>query len=266
MKFINLKNRKNIRSTIILFSVLFAFITLTSCNMFESIADKDSDEAKYQEAIMLIDDGNYDEALIILNQLPASDEITGLKASCNSGSAGIDLVNLVSLLSDNTDNSDSLEVFGSLVGNDEGKITADEISDKLTDLNTAIDLWEDIPPTSDLYETAKVQLAVLSMTHAVLTITDIVLGDITEISEIELSQDAIEAAYTTYGGELNDTDIDGDNLGYLVDDINRIAACANSDELDLSDDMKSGFDDFLTDVGYDGSNITATQLAAYFNK
>ncbi|MCP4179167.1 MAG: hypothetical protein GY756_15515, partial [bacterium] len=109
--------------------------------MFESIADDSSDEAKYEEALILIDEGKYDEAGVLLGQLPETEEITVLLASCSSGSV-IDLASVISVL--NTDDGseiDPLNALGTILGDENGVVQAADLEQDKKDLADSQKSW-----------------------------------------------------------------------------------------------------------------------------
>jgi hypothetical protein len=96
---------------------LILFLSLVGCdrNVFDSVSDDSSSEADIEAAQMALDDGNYQEAIDILE--PGYDEsapdqrISRILASAYMGKAGIDLTYILENAPD--ENSDSFDVIAS---------------------------------------------------------------------------------------------------------------------------------------------------------
>jgi hypothetical protein len=91
------------KTYLLIIAILFAFYGCDS-NMLESIADDSSDAADIEEATIALNDGDYDEAISLLEGKfdPASPdlEVGRILASAYMGKAGIDLTYII-------ENSDS---------------------------------------------------------------------------------------------------------------------------------------------------------------
>jgi len=101
MNFMRVRTSKAFQSIVLLF--LFAF--LVGCgdsNVFESLGDDSSREAKTEAALMAMDDGDYNSALSILLALndsnPGDARLLQYLASAYSGLAGLDTLNLLKVI------------------------------------------------------------------------------------------------------------------------------------------------------------------------
>jgi hypothetical protein len=255
--------------------LFFAFIAfaLTSCegNSFEFLADDNSKEARIEEALIALDDGEYARARAILLALkaeyPNDGTIAQYLSNALAGLAGIDTFNLLETIDrlDDEGNIGGIDMVGLVLGDADGVLTTDEITDKLSDLGDAIDALTDLG-AGNLTDDQKVQLGLLSLNHAALTIADI-LADETGSTEITLTEDGITDLFDTFTTELSDlsdaTDITN-KLSGLSDDINNITGSIDAIATIVGggsgNDLSDSFDEFHDDIAGNDDVVTEAEL------
>ncbi len=261
-----------------LLCLCFAIFALAGCegNMFESLADDSSYEARLEEAMIALDDQDYARANSILTELdadfPNDPTILQYLSNASAGEAGIDTLNLLETIEqiNDTDDAGSIDMIGQMVGDDNGVITADEIAEDLGRINDAIDALESIP--GDLTDDQTVQLGLLSINRAVLTIADIIADDqnLSGTETITLTQEGISALYPgdtapDFSDELSQSQTDT-----LAEDIvninNSIVAINSISGEDSENDLSENFGGFSEEIDQDTDNtITQTELQGFIN-
>jgi len=256
-----------------LLSVCFVIMAITSCeeNSLEWLADDSSYEARIEEARIAIDDREYARARDLLLQLkaeyPGDPLILQYLSNAYAGLIGLDTFNLLTTIDQliEAGNTGNIDMVGTVLGDVSGIILADGIDSTLANLESAINALEEISnPTDD----QTVQLGLLSLNHAAMTIADIVAEN-TNATEVTLTEDGLSA---TYGGtapdlsneatteRLDTLSNDMDNIGNAVDSIANITGIGAGQENDLSE----SFDEFTQDVDPDGDeSITQSELQDY---
>ena len=255
--------------------LFFAFIAfaLTSCegNSFEFLADDNSKEARIEEALIALDDGEYARARAILLALkaeyPNDGTIAQYLSNALAGLAGIDTFNLLETIDrlDDEGNIGGIDMVGLVLGDADGVLTTTEITDKLSDLGDAIEALTDLG-AGNLTDDQKVQLGLLSLNHAALTIADI-LADETGSTEITLTEDGITDLFDTFTTELSDlsdaTDITN-KLSGLSDDINNITGSIDAIATIVGggsgNDLSDSFDEFHDDIAGNDDVVTEAEL------
>jgi hypothetical protein len=255
--------------------LFFAFIAfaLTSCegNSFEFIADDNSKEARIEEALIALDDGEYARARAILLALqadfPNDGAIAGYLSNALAGLAGLDTLNLLETIDQLNTSGDTgdIDMVGLVLGDANGVLTTTEITNKLSDLDDAIDALTDLG-AGNLTDDQKVQLGLLSLNHAALTIADI-LADETGSTEVTLTEDGIKDLFDNNTAELSDlsdaTDITN-KLSGLSDDINNITGSVDAIATIVGggsgNDLSDSFDQFHDDVAGNDDVVTESEL------
>ncbi|RLB30345.1 MAG: hypothetical protein DRG87_05405 [Deltaproteobacteria bacterium] len=254
----------------------FAIIAITSCeeNSLEWLADDSSYEARIEEARIAIDDREYARARDLLLQLkaeyPGDPLILQYLSNAYAGLVGLDTFNLLTTIDQliEEENPGSIDMVGNVLGSLSGEINVADIDEILANLENAINALEEIPnPTDD----QTVQLGLLSLNHAAMTIADIVAQDqdLPETDTVELTEDGLGE---TYEGQvidltdeatterLDDLSDDIENIGNAVDSIASITGIEAGQENDLSE----SFDEFTQDVDPNGDDsITQSELQNY---
>jgi len=251
-----------------LFFVIFA---LTGCDdsVFDSIADDDTYEARIEEARMAIDDANYAGArdlLLALNtDFPNTAEVLRLLANAYAGLAGLDtfrLLETIDLLDDQNTEGD-IDMVGLVLGSADGVLTATEITNKLANFEDAINALASISsPTDD----ERVQLGLMSLNHAALTIADIIIED-TGNTEITLTDDGLETLYTDTTPDFS-TEATSDRLTSISQDIATIGesvdAISRVTGADINNDLSQSLEEFQKDIDPDESGlIDQSELESY---
>jgi hypothetical protein len=261
-----------------LLCLCFAIFALTGCegNMFEGLADDSSYEARLEEAMIALDDGDYAKARSILTELnadyPNRPTILQYLSNASAGLAGIDTFNLLETIEQINDNPNagSIDMIGQILGDTDGVLTADEIKEKIDNINDAISALGAIDdPTDDQI----VQLGLLSLNRSVLTIGDVIADD-QGIQAVTLTENGISNLYpgnTTpdfsdnlvddQGNNRLDTlTIDNQNINNSIDSITRISG------KDSENDLSENFGDFSDEIDTDGvDGISIEDLENFIN-
>lgn len=261
-----------------LLCLCFAIFALTGCegNMFEGFADDSSYEARLEEAMIALDDGDYAKAKSILTELnadyPNRPTILQYLSNASAGLAGIDTFNLLETIEQINDNPNagSIDMIGQMLGDTDGVLTVDEIKEKIDNINDAISTLGAIDdPTDDQI----VQLGLLSLNRAVLTIGDVIADD-RRIQTVTLTENGISNLYpgnTTPDFSDNLVDDQGNNrLDTLTIDIqninNSIDSITNISGEDSENDLSENFGDFSDEIDTDGVyGISTEDLEKFIN-
>lgn len=255
--------------------LLAVIVTLTGCgsNAFEWMADKDSYEAKIEEARIALDKEDYKKARSILEGMDKSNpQVAQYLSNAYAGLAGLDTFNLLETIDALTesDQTGSIDMVGKVLGDKDGKLTAGEIDTKISYLNSAIDAMGNI---QNLTDEQKVQLGLLSLNRAALTIADIISDDQInqgKSGDITLTEESLDNLYPTgtvdFSQEatpdrLNTLSTDITNVANSIDAILRMTG-ATTEENDLA----NNFDDFRKAIDTNGDGyINTNELENYIN-
>ena len=260
-----------------LLCLCFAIFALTGCegNIFEGLADDSSYEARLEEAMIALDDGDYAKARSILSDLnndyPNDPTILQYLSNASAGEAGIDTFNLLETIEQINDdpNAGSIDMIGQMLGDADGVITADEITEDLSKINDAIDALEAIPE-ADRTDDQTVQLGLLSINRAVLTIADTIAEDTGE-QTITLTEEGISALYPgntepdftdelTGNDRLTTLSTDTQNITDSTETINTISG------QDSQNDLSDNFGDFSDEIDTDGADgISSGDIENFIN-
>jgi hypothetical protein len=192
-------------------------------NAFEGISDDDSFEARLEAARMNIDDGQYLEAIDILNDLneeqPHTDDVAKYLSSAYAGLAGLDVFDLLEVIDDldETGNSGSIDMVGLVLGDGDGLLTVEVVPDKLDNLTEAIDQLGTIqdPPDDQI-----IQMGLLSVFRMGLTLAEIICRD-TGTTSLILTEEGIQREYDTTP-EFEDGDVSPEALENLTNDLQNV--------------------------------------------
>lgn len=136
--------------------VLFG-AALSGCNAFESMADKNSREARLEAARIAMDQGDYATAVGLLDALhasyPADADISRTRAAALAGRSGLDLMGLVVQAAAAADNA-SLSTIDQLI-----KTLPNPVDNAhIADARAAVDAWTELASTpNDYYSLALAQ-------------------------------------------------------------------------------------------------------------
>ena len=295
--------------TITLSSVILFFLFFTGCNSNESLSDDSTKEAKTEKGLMALDDSDYSKAekifLDLMNGYPEDDKIKAYYSSSLAGLAGLDTFNLMETLDDLNDDSsreDTLEIVGRTITNQPGEndpvIQSEDIDKKISYFEKALDALIKISGTSyselisnknitskkpqaavfpetalaKLNDDEKVQLGLISIHHAVLVISDMVVENLS-LTQITLTEAGIRNLYgssadfsniQTYISDndlLEKLSLDIELIDYAVDSIVNLMGSPQEDN-----DIKDQFEEFknLLDMNQD-LDITMNELEAYID-
>jgi hypothetical protein len=251
----------------------FAITAITSCedNSLEWLADDSSYEARVEEARIAIDDREYARARDLLLQLkaeyPGDPLILQYLSNAYAGLIGLDTFNLLTTIDQLIDANETgnIDMVGTVLGDASGTILANGIDETLANLENAINALEEISnPTDD----QTVQLGLLSLNHAAMTIADIVAEN-TNADEVTLTEEGLGE---TYGGTAPDlsNEATSERLDSLSDDMgnigNAVESIANITGIEAGqdNDLSESFDEFSQDVDPDGNeSITQQELQNY---
>ncbi len=252
--------------------LFFVIFTLTGCDdsAFESIADDDSYEARIEEARIAIDDANYAGArdlLLALNaDFPNTAEVLRLLANAYAGLAGLDTFNLLETIDllDDQNNEGDIDMIGLVLGSADGVLTATEITNKLANFANAINALASISsPTDD----ERVQLGIMSLNHAALTIADIIIED-TGNTEVTLTDEGLDTLYPAGTTPEFSTEATSERLTSISQDIvtisDSVAAIDRVTGADVNNDISESLEGFQNDVDPDGDeSVTQSELESY---
>lgn len=253
--------------------VIFRFIVGCDGNVMEGIGDDNSYEARIEDARIALDAVNYTKAVTILSALRADypDDPTVLQylSSAYAGLAGLDtfdLLETIDLLSDlGQEHDGDIDTIGLVVGDANGVVTTTQIDADINNLNSAIESLEAISnPTNDHL----IQLGLLSLTRASLTIADVIAAD-TGNDEVTLTEEGIAGAYPTDSPDFTE-EATTERLDDLAEDIARIGtAVVTLDSITTTgseNDLSESFDGFQQDIDPDENDtITQQELEDYVN-
>jgi hypothetical protein len=242
-------------------------------NVMKDIADDDSYDARIEAARMALDDGNYTQArsmlLILKDDFPDDPTVLQYLSSSYAGLAGLDtfdLLETIDRLSDmGQEHEGDIDMIGLVLGDEDGVISRTTIADDINNLNSAIESLEAISnPTDDHI----VQLGLLSLARAALTIADVIAED-TGNSEVTLTEDGIAGLYETNTPDLTE-EATIERLENIGDDIARVgAAVVALDSITTAgseNDLSENFNGFQQDIDPDDNDdITQQELEDYIN-
>jgi hypothetical protein len=230
--------------------VCSAIFSGCSGNAFEGISDEDSFEARLETARMNIDDEAYQEAIDILNDLkeeqPDNEDVTRYLSNAHAGLAGLNTFDLLEVIDDLDDagNSGSIDMVGLVLGDSDGLLMAEEVSDKLDNLTEAIEQLDTIDePTDDQI----VQMGLLSVCRIAMTLAKIISSD-TGNASLTLTEEGIQSEYDTKP-EFEDGDVSDEDLENLTNDIQNVgeAVAVMTESYSYDNDLNEDFLEFKND-------------------
>jgi hypothetical protein len=256
------------------FCLCLLVVTLAGCegNVLEGISDDGSKEARIEEARIALDNTRYASAVSLLlalrSDFPNDPEVLQLLASAYSGMARLDIFNLLEAIDQLQDRKGDIDVVGQVLGDEEGVVRGEDISGLKDNLKNAIDALGEI---SSLTDDQKVQLGLISLTRAALTIADAIMEE-RVATQVELTEAGISELYSDVNVNpidfdfLNPNDPDyvsGDTrLEDLSADIvnvgNAVVVIADADN-----DLSESFSEFQDAINPDGGDVTETEIENY---
>ena len=270
-----------------------------SGNLLEFMADDDSKEAKLEDALMALNDEDFDKAASLLEKMDEKDpDIRRYLSNAYSGQAGLDTYSLIETIEKINDSGSegSIDLVGTILDDDKnGTFSKNDIDEKAAKFDAAMETLLGI--ASEANGTARmvqalsvdrvdlksklddpelegdilVQLGLLGLNHAVLSIAKIILNDLEEagVSEITLTEAWIKTQYAdpnSFSIELTDEQT------RLMDEITldlTLLSASVSALLDIvgandGNDLKESYESFLTEIDADKDLVlTASELEAY---
>jgi len=246
---------------------------LISCdgNMFESISDDDSYEARLEEGLMALDDEDYDKAVDLFLDLredySSKEEVCVYLSNAYAGLTGIDTFSLLETIdeTEDTDDEGSIDMIGLLLGDAQGEIEMQQVKDKTARLALAKAAIEDCIDNPNTDE--RVQKGLLALGDAALFIADLVMRD-QEVDSVELTEEGLDELYEGIGtidfddnltaGEMDDFN---ETLDEIADAVDAIEELVGADE---ENDLSESFDEFLEDLDGNGDgDVEISELEQY---
>jgi hypothetical protein len=242
-------------------------------NVMKDIADDDSYDARIEAALIALDDANYTQArsmlLILRDDFPDDPTVLQYLSSAYAGLAGLDTFDLLETIDQLSDRGQEhegdIDTIGLVLGDADGVISRTTIADDINNLNSAIESLEAINnPTDDHI----VQLGLLSLARAALTIADVIAED-TGNSEVTLTEDGIAGLYETDTPDFTE-EATTERLENIGEDIVRVgAAVVALDSMTTAgseNDLSENFNGFQQELDPDDDDdITQQELEDYIN-
>jgi hypothetical protein len=271
-------NTKDQVVTLIIGLFMFlAAVSMTGCD------NGDSYEAKLEDARIALDDGNYDRAKSILATLPETAEVMEYMSNAIAGGdLNLDTLNIISTLEDLDDqgNTGSIDMIGTIIGDDDNQLTCEEIVDKIHSATAAIELFNDIAALNgggiqDLSDNQKTQVGLLSITRIVLILAHRICvktgGPVTMTEAwIQENRDAREG-WAGFTPLITDQEWNDDN-GEDPDGVRANLIMINEDIVNIgytidvfadSNDMKDDFEEFKNELANGDDDVSYGDLNAY---
>ena len=114
-------------------------------NILNDLGDDGSKEARTEEALQALDDGDYSEAISLLEDLtsdyPDDGKLWQYLSNGYAGRAGLDTIHLLEVMDELEDNDDSgsIDMIGRVLGDDAGNLTDAQLTSKSSDIDLSID-------------------------------------------------------------------------------------------------------------------------------
>ena len=241
---------------------------------FEDLSSDDTFEAQIEEAKIALDDTDYTRTIEILegmeNQYPDNMEVKQYLSNAYAGLAGLDTYDLLATIAklDEEGQNGSIDMIGTVLGDENGRLSEIEVDEKLVLLDDAIDYMQQTLATSaqaDVFiatssgDDRTVQRGILAISRIVLLMADMILDQL-GITEVMMTEADIRIYYAH-----QDPDFDGifnnEIALKLAEDIlaidNAISAIAKLSGSD--NDLYEDFTKFMNDLDHDG-NLVIDQL------
>jgi hypothetical protein len=266
MKHDNLSFKKSGIVLFILTSMIAGLIFFTAgCD------NKDSYEAKLEDARIALDNGNYAEAKAILASLAQTPEVLQYMSNAISGGdLNIDTLHIIQTLDTlKDDNQGSIDMVGKLLGADaNGILTCSDIDKKLTSVNEALQLFKTISTMNgSLTDDQKLQRGLLSVSRTILTLARIISCD-AGVSPVYMTEQWIKANRASFLININVSNIDAHTNPNYIQTINE-----DLDNIEIAalvvtgtNDFKTNFDGFRNDLDTSGDGtITGQEIKDYLS-
>ena len=240
-----------------------------------------------EEARIALNDGEYEKARSILEDMDLNrTNVRSYLSNALSGMAGLAAYffrsdRMVGTILDedgdgnfsSDDLNNKIELFSDAISAMLGTYVKDKGAATGIVMALDVDLENLVSELEDLTSDMNVQLGLLGLNHAVLTIARIIMDEL-DITTITLTESWIKANIPvssvwvlsdpkgTLSRLLQDISID---LNLLENSVNEITKLIGIDSED-SNDLKENFEEFLDELDADGNRtLTKTELEAYLN-
>jgi len=234
-------------------------------NLFKSVADDKSSDAKISAALEDINRGNYAAAIAALEQMDPNDpQVKKYLASAYIGATGFDTLKLIETAGNQADGTTNFSDGGIFTTVNDllnlGNGTAEEnmalLTKNIETAKKALDLLA--PSTSDitsLSEEAQFQAGLYAAVQTIY-ITEFILEgqDPATLNETEITT-RVNTNFAANSADLERS------LSLVV--AGRDTLIKNLADPSESNDLQDSLDEFLRDIGYDDNELTASELSAY---
>ncbi|MBT8341442.1 MAG: hypothetical protein HKP58_20385 [Desulfatitalea sp.] len=254
---------------------LFIMFSWVGCgsNLFEGMADENSKEARQEQVLQLFDDGNYSEALTLLQTIvteyPGDPLFVQYLSNAFAGLAGLDTFNLLEVIDavDDAGEEGSIDMVGLVLGDALGRLTLAQVNAKLDFIDSAVSEMDSITVLND---DQTIQMGLLSVTHMSLTLAKLIMAE-RAVDTITLTDAGIGALYAPGenvdldGIDPADVDLDAALVSISADIVNMSGAVValkdnGSDQNDISDQ----FQEFQDAIDQNGNGaVTQSELEQY---
>ena len=247
---------------LLLISLGLVIMILAGCD------EKDSYEARFEDAKIALDDGNYAVAKAILVELPQTAEVKeALSSVIAGGDLNLNMFNIILTMDSLEEDGDtgSVDMIGLLIGGDTAYISGDAITAKLLAATEAIELYKDIAEmkglgVDGLANEQKLQLGLLCITRTVLTIGSLISDELPAGASITLTESWIKANrsyFPTVNPSTGDLDRIGEDLLFIGYSISSLGE---------SNDMKDDYEGFQNELDANSDNMmTSLELNTYID-
>lgn len=259
--------RRSGRQAVLGLSLLLAvfIVNCGSSNIFDGLADDESKEARTEEALILLDNGEYQAALNLLqdllNDYPDDQLYLQYLSNAYAGLAGLDTINMIEVIGDLEDSgeSGSIDMVGLVIGDDNGQLTSEDVAEKLDYINSAIAAMSLIDtPNSD----QTIQLGLLGATHLTLTLAEIVMDD-RNVDTLTLTEDGIAGLYTN---PADLSEVQNDTLTTIGEDIVSVGNAVDEldDDATEQNDLSEDLADFQSSIDQNGDGDVSQAELEHF--
>lgn len=244
--------------------------------------DADSYDAKMYDAIAALDNEDWAGARAILETLPENEETLKYLSNTYAGDVGINTFNLLTTideLEEGGNDAGSIDMIGTLIGDEYNQLACSELDDKLDFITTAVNLIDRIVTATgvELTDDEKVELGLASITRTVLIIAKLICLEAQEksldISSVEMTEswindnkgDFMDISAAAWGG----SPVSESFQDMLSADVENVGDAV--DALADSNDIKDDFEEFRSELDNgnggtaDDGTITLGELNHYLN-
>ena len=253
----------------LILGVLILTMGLIGCennNILNDLGDDGSKEARTEEALQALDDGDYNEAIGILQDLtsdyPDDGRLWQYLSTGYSGRAGLDTIHLLEVMDElDDDDTGSIDMIGLVLGDDAGNMTRTETNLKSSDVDLSILALDEILNPDDDQTILK---GLMGIADLALTMALIIYDNDELLNDLDLTEEGLSEWWENSGMDLT---VDDETLSDLSEDILDISEAVDVLAL-ISDNNELGdnFDSFQQDIDQNGDGyVTELELETYLN-